>query len=80
MMRSVAGAPPFDACTDGGNCSRNFETGNVARARWRWIGAATLQDVRTIHARGGDANEHLAWSGHRIRTFSRLENLRLTRL
>src|SRR4029079_14484061 len=71
----VTGAPSLNTRASGSNRTGDFETGKITRARWRRIGTATLKNVRTVYARGGDANEHVARPRCRIGTLDQLENL-----
>ena len=52
----------------------DFETGKIARTRRRRIQSAALHHVRPIHAGGGNANQHLAPPGHRIRPLDELQH------
>ncbi len=63
----VARFPAFDLAADGNDLARNLQPGQRARVRRHRITAQSLQHVGAIHARRGNANQHLgrAGPGHR---------------
>ena len=73
---ALAPVPAGDVGTDRDDFARDFEAEQVGRAgRWR-IKTLTLHDVRAIHARGGDADQHFARAGAGNRAAAGREDLR----